>query len=228
MKKLFLIPARGGSKGLPRKNILPLAGKPLICHTVDTALELMKEGDELCVSTDDYEIIELLKNYGISVPFVRPVELSTDSASSRGVILHALEFYSEVHFDIVVYLQPTSPFRSASNINDCIKLFNKELDMVASVRETKSNPYFNLYEEDENGFIKLSKRSNIIRRQDCPPVWELNGAVYIINPSSIISKNMNEFEKIKKYPMDATSSLDIDTNIDWITAVSLIKSNNKI
>ena len=92
----------------------------------------------------------------------------------------------------------------------------------------EAQDFLSLYEEDENGFIKLSKRSNIIRRQDCPPVWELNGAVYIINPSSIISKNMNEFEKIKKYPMDATSSLDIDTNIDWITAVSLIKSNNKI
>lgn len=225
MRKLFLIPARGGSKGLPRKNILPLAGRPMIEYTLDAALGSMDDGDELCVSTDDEEIIKVVEEYGLRVPFVRPYYLSNDTASSRGVILHAIEFYKDMEFDMIIYLQPTSPFRSANHIKDCIQLFTEELDMVVSVQRSKSNPYFNLYEEDEKGYIKLSKQGSFHRRQDCPSVWELNGAVYIINVASIKMKEMNTFNKVIHYPMDPTCSLDIDTKLDWIIANCLIQKN---
>lgn len=227
MKPLILIPARGGSKGVPRKNIKLIGGKPLIQWTIDVAKELFDESI-ICVSTDDFEIKEVVERLGLSVPFIRPPELATDSSGTYEVLLHAIEYYQSIGYepDCLILLQPTSPFRNADHISEALKIYSSKLDMVVSVKETKANPYYVLREEDKNGFLVKSKDSNITRRQDAPKVWEINGAIYIINVSALKSKQLNEFQKVKKYVMDETSSHDIDTIVDWDLAEVIIKKNN--
>jgi N-acylneuraminate cytidylyltransferase len=216
MNPLIIIPARGGSKGVPRKNIKNLNGKPLIQYTIAAALEIF-DAKNICVTTDDLEIRKAAEETGIVVPFLRPKELATDTAGSYEVLLHAIDFYEKQGYiaDVIVLLQPTSPFRTKRHIEEALKLYDNHIDMVVSVKETKSNPYYVLYEENENGFLRKSKESNFTRRQDCPKVWEYNGAVYIINTASLKKQGINAFDKIIKYEMDEFSSHDIDTLFDW-------------
>lgn len=223
MKYLVIIPARGGSKGVPGKNIRLLNGKPLIHYTVEAARSLFNDSD-ICVSTDSKEIKDVVEQIGLKVPFIRPKELSQDHSGSHEVIIHALDFYEKEGFNpnAVILLQPTSPLRTAKHIEEAVKLFGPSLDMVVSVKESSSNPYYNLFEEDSSGFLKKSKKGSYVRRQDCPPVWEYNGAIYVINIQSINHKKIYEFERIRKYEMDITSSIDIDTEIDLLIAESII------
>lgn len=220
MRKLFLLPVRGGSKGLPRKNILPLAGRPMIYYTLDAAIGAIEEGDEICVSSDDDEIIQAVEDYGVKVPFVRPSELAADDSTSEDVLSHAMEWYQSrgKYFDVVVLLQATSPLRKTEHIVEAMSLWRDDIDMVVSVKQTESNPYFNLFEEDEEGFLKISKRGNFTRRQECPKVFEYNGAIYIYNSTSLRKGSISNFTKIRKYLMDAESSIDIDTRRDLILA----------
>ena len=162
MKVLVIIPARGGSKGIPRKNIKLFNGKPLIYYTIDCARAVCPDED-ICVSTDDSEIISVVEQYGLKVPFVRPAELATDTAGTYEVLLHALDFYEKQgkHYDVVMLLQNTSPFRTAEHVKDALKLFNSEVDMVVSVKESSANPYCNLFEEDSNGHLHLNNLSMI-------------------------------------------------------------------
>lgn len=217
MRILFLIPARGGSKGLPKKNIKALNDKPLIYYTIDAVKPLLNSNSEICISTDSNEIREVVLKYGIDVPFMRPAEFSTDFASSEQVMQHALEFYSQngQEFDLLILLQPTSPLRTSKHILDALQLFDRTLDMVVSVKETKSNPYFNLFEEDKGGFLHRSKESTYIRRQDCPQIYEYNGAIYIINVQSLLNKGFGKLDKVKKYVMSEEDSIDIDTIRDF-------------
>ena len=213
---LFIIPARGGSKGLPRKNILPLGGKPLICHSIDAARGL-SDDCHICVSTDDAEIRKVVEDYGLSLPFVRPAELASDTAGSREVLLHAWDFYQRQagrSYSRICLLQPTSPLRTARHIEEALQLWQDDLDMVVSVRESKANPYFNLFEE-EGGYLKKSKSGNYLRRQDAPPVWEYNGAIYIIRPAALQSLPIAQFGKVRKYVMSEADSVDLDTELDY-------------
>ena len=222
---LFIIPARGGSKGLPRKNIIPLAGKPLICYTIDAARGVTSD-ENICVSTDDFEIKEVVENYRLKVPFIRPEELATDISGSREVLLHAIDFYKNQlgkTFAKICLLQPTSPLRTAKHIFEANELWNDDFDMVVSVKESKANPYFNLFEKTERGFLRKSKEGNFLRRQDAPKVWEYNGAIYFINIRAIYEKQLSEFEKVSKYVMDDFSSIDIDSKFDWILANDFVK-----
>jgi N-acylneuraminate cytidylyltransferase len=216
LKYLVIIPARGGSKGVPGKNIRPLNGKPLIHYTVEAARSLFNDSD-ICVSTDSDEIKKVVEQIGLKVPFIRPKELSQDSSGSHEVILHALDFYEKKGFEpeAVILLQPTSPLRTAKHIDEAVKLFGPSLDMVVSVKESSSNPYYNLFEEDSSGFLKKSKKGSFVRRQDCPPVWEYNGAIYVINVNSIKKNRLHKLSNIKKYVMDDISSIDIDTELDF-------------
>lgn len=224
MNILVIIPARGGSKGIIGKNIKPLGGKPLIYYTIDVARTIVDDA-KICVSTDDDQIIRVVKQYGLDVPFKRPAELATDTAGSYGVLLHALNFYESKgeHFDAVILLQATSPFRTANHVKEALTLYNKDLDMVVSVKETASNPYFLCFEEDTKGMLHISKGDgHYTRRQDCPPVYEYNGAIYIINPESLKAMPLSKFTKCKKYVMDREHSLDLDTMLDWIVADYMI------
>ncbi|HAS47569.1 MAG TPA: acylneuraminate cytidylyltransferase family protein [Microscillaceae bacterium] len=228
MKVLFVIPARGGSKGVPGKNIKKLAGKPLIGYSIDYARQFASD-EFICVTSDDDEIIRTTEEYGLAVPFKRPAQLATDTAGSYEVILHALAFYEAqgATFDCVVLLQPTSPFRLKSQLEEAMQLYTSSLDMVASVQETKSNPYYLLFEETNEGYLNISKPGHrATRRQDVPKVYEFNGNLYLINPSSLKShQGFGEFSKIKKYVMSELYSVDIDTLMDWDYAEFLIEKN---
>jgi len=218
MKLIAIIPARAGSKGIPRKNLKLLGEKPLIQYTVEAALKVF-ESKDIIVSTDDNEIKVLCENLGLKVPFLRPSSLATDTAGTQEVLLHAIDFLEKngEFPDGICLLQPTSPFRKSQHVLEAIDIFkeNPEIDMVVSVKETEANPYYVLFEENLEGFLKKSKKGNFTRRQDVPKVWEINGAIYVIKVSSIKKKSISEFENVKKYSMEKKPSLDIDDLFDW-------------
>lgn len=226
MNILVIIPARGGSKGIPGKNIKCLKGKPLIYYTIDAA-RCIVDDEHICVSTDDDSIINTVNQYGLKVPFKRPDYLATDTASTYDVLLHALHFYEDrgEHFDAIVLLQATSPFRTGRHVKEALALYTKEIDMVVSVKEADSNPYYACFEEDVNGMLQISKGDgHYTRRQDCPLVYEYNGAIYVINPNTLKRMPINQFSRRKKYVMDREHSLDLDTMLDWQIAESLISN----
>lgn len=220
MRILFLITARAGSKGLLGKNIKLLGDKPLISYSIDFAIRNLKAEDEICISTDDLNVIKIANNLGINVPFVRPKELASDTATSYDVIMHALDYYEKggKTFDCVLLLQPTSPFRNQQDFENLISTYNRDLDMVVTVKSSKENPYFTLFEEDELGLLNKSKSGNFQRRQDCPKVFAYNGSMYLMKVAALKSKTISEFKKIKKIVMPEERSIDIDTMTDWILA----------
>ena len=227
MRYLVIIPARGGSKGIPHKNIKPLNGKPLIHYTIDVARGVAKDED-ICVSTDDAEIISVVEEYGLKVPFVRPAELATDTAGTYEVLLHALDFYEKQgkHYDVVLLLQNTSPFRTVEHVKEALALYRSDIDMVVSVNATKTNPYYNCFEVDKEGFLKKTlDSSNFIRRQDAPVTYEYNGAIYVINAEQMKKMPLGKFTRKVKYVMDDIHSVDLDTMMDWKYAEFIIKEN---
>lgn len=225
MRPLVVIPARGGSKGIPHKNIKKLGGKPLICYAIDTARKFTTV-DNICVSTDDDDIIKVVENYGLKVPFKRPDYLATDNAGTNGVLLHAFNFYEEkgCRFDMIVLLQATSPFRRAEDVIEASKLYDDTIDMVTSVMPAKCNPYYDGFEDNAEGLLAISKGDGTIeRRQDAPCVWQQNGAVYIINPSQLKAKGLAGMTKIRKYVMDEIHSVDLDNMLDWKIAEIMLE-----
>ncbi len=224
MRSLIVIPARGGSKGIPRKNIKQFAGKPLIYYTIDTARAIVQDED-ICVSTDDDEIIKVVEDYGLKIHFKRPIELASDTAGTYEVLLHALDFYEKQgrHYDVIVLLQNTSPFRTARHVRAAIQLYTPAVDMVVSVKDCSANPYYCVFEEHRDGYLHICKGDGTIyRRQDAPKVYEYNGAVYVINTESLKKQHMHQFAKHIKYLMDEISSFDLDTMNDWMVAESIV------
>ena len=219
MKTLYIIPARGGSKGIPSKNIRLLAGIPLIIHTLQLA-RCFADDKDICITTDSDEIAEFAAQENYSVPFIRPHHLATDESGMHGVILHAIQHYRELGraYERIVLLQPTSPFRLPAHIKKALDLYTDDVDMVVSVKPADANPYFVLFEEDDQGYLVKSKKGNFQSRQDCPQVWQYNGAIYVINTESLNKQRLNEFTRIVKYPMDALHSVDLDTELDWAFA----------
>lgn len=224
MNCLVVIPARGGSKGIPHKNIKSLAGKPLICYSIDIARQFTSD-ENICVTTDDPEIIAVVEKYGLKVPFVRPAELATDTCGSNEVIQHAYKFYVDRggKYDAVVLLQPTSPFRKVEFVKEAVALYDDSIDMVTSVRPAACNPYYDGFEENGEGLLQISKGDGTIaRRQEAPAVWQQNGSIYVINPKSLMDKGMGAFARIKKYAMPEIYSVDLDTMLDWKMAEMML------
>lgn len=225
MIPLIIIPARGGSKGIPKKNIVPLNGRPLIDYTITAALAVAPQS-RIILSTDSEEIAAVARQCGLDVPYRRPAALATDTAGSREVILDAMD-WADLHgigYDAVVLLQPTSPLRTADDVRDAMMLYDDDIDMVVSVAEARSNPYYNCFEADENGYLHVSKGDGLYtRRQDVPPAYEYNGAVYVINPRSIREMPMGVFTRRVPYVMPASRSVDIDAPIDLIMAAHLLE-----
>lgn len=227
MKYLALIPARRDSVGIPGKNWKLLQGKPLIGYSIEIAMKI--PGDvEICISTNALEIQKLSsETYGLSLPFLRPEELSTATTTTREVILHALEFYANKnrYFDGIILLQPTSPLRAIEHVIDCMILFESNAcEMVTSVVESPYNPYYNIYLENQEGFIHRSIPSNYTRRQDCPKSFIINGAIYIIHPEAIKQKEIHEFHQVVKYEMPPDYDIDLDTLLDWEKAEWKLKN----
>ncbi len=227
MEVLVVIPARGGSKGITDKNIKALNGKPLICYSIDVARQFTAD-ENICVTTDDDKIIEVVENYGLKVPFKRPDYLATDSCGSNDVILHAWKFYADngKKYDTVLLLQPTSPFRKVEFLKEAVALYDDRIDMVTSVKLSSCNPYYDGFEENEEGLLTISKGDGTIeRRQDAPCVWQQNGSIYVINTKSLIEKGLSHFTRIRKYAMPELYSVDIDNPFDWKIAELLLQEN---
>lgn len=224
MKPTFLavIPARGGSKGVPRKNIKELAGKPLIAWTIEEAKK-SKFIDRIILSSEDAEIIEVAKRYGCDVPFTRPVELAQDETPGIAPILHAIEQCPD--YDFVVLLQPTSPLRTVEDIDGAIEtLFEKKADFCVSVTESDQSPYW-MYNLDINGKMNpVIKQDNFaFRRQDLPKAFSLNGAVYVANTEQLkVTKSFLTSDTVG-YVMEKERSYDIDTEEDFFLCQQMIR-----
>ncbi len=224
---LYIIPARGGSKGIPHKNIKPLAGKPLICYTIEVALKLAPLS-HIILSTDDPEIARVGREAGLIVDYMRPAELATDTSGTREVIIDAMDWAESrgVVFDKVCLLQPTSPLRTVEDVERCLELYTPEVDMVVSVVEATSNPYYNCFETSPStGFLHISKGDGMLtRRQDAPPAWEYNGAVYVINPEAIRRSPFGAMQRRRPCVVSRDHSIDLDTPLDWAVAETIINT----
>ena len=227
---LYVITARGGSKGIPHKNIKPLGGKPLILYSVEIARQLATDS-LIAVSTDDPAIADVVRGAGLEVPYMRPAELATDTAGSREVIIDIMDYWRDtLHrpFDKVVLLQPTSPFRTVDDVKGCLEFYSPDVDMVLSVMEASCNPYYNCFETGDDGCLHVSKGDGLYtRRQDVPKAWEQNGAVYVINPDSLRRYPLGTMPKRLPFVMPRERSIDLDTPTDWLIAESMINNNTK-
>lgn len=217
MKLLAIIPARGGSKGVPRKNIIPICGKPLIAYTIEPALEAVKLGaiDKLIVSTDDEEIATVSREAGAEVPFLRPDFLSNDKAKSVDVMIHAVDYYKQqgVDYDTVLLLQPTAPLRSVEDIIESLKLFEKEgvSSLVSCYKEEYISDAVTYYKEGNLAIALNPNHNKGIRRQEEKEKFVRNGAIYITTVKQM-NDNHRVFDDIPAmYVMPKERSVNIDT-----------------
>ena len=229
MKILCILPARGGSKGIPRKNVKSLAGKPLIAWTITSALNLPAI-DRLLVSTDDLEIAETARAWGAEVPFMRPEELSSDTAKSIEVVFHALEWLKNRENyvpDCVLLLQATSPLRSTTDIQAAIDLQKeKGASAVVSVCELP-HPLSWVRELGPDGKILPPTETQLVtRRQDARSLYQLNGALYLIQTAVLEKERTFLPENTYAHIMPLERSLDIDTPWDFYLADLILRDQN--
>lgn len=211
---LGLIPARGGSKGVPRKNIRMAAGKPLIAWTIEEAHK-SKYLDRLVLSSEDPEIIEVARRLGVDVPFKRPLELASDDTPGIDPVLHALGELPGYHY--VVVLQPTSPLRNAEDIDGCIlRCEELQANACVSIVRCKEHPYL-MYSVDRSSALQplVSEAKSFHRRQDYPDFFLLNGAVYVAQTDYLKQSRSFFFNRTVGFEMPEERSLDIDTVEDF-------------
>ncbi len=220
MKILATICARGGSKGVKSKNIRELRGKPLIAYTIE-CFKKWGKADRIICSTDSEELADIAKKYGAEIPFMRPVYLATDNAAKLPVLQHALKECEKLDgckYDIIIDLDPTAPLRKLNHLDESLKIFlESDANNLVSVCKSYKNPYFNMVELDENGYAILCKKpkTNIIRRQDTPKVYDLNASIYIYRRDFLIETDKIMSDKMIIYEMPEISSIDIDREIDF-------------
>lgn len=219
---LFIIPARGGSKRLPGKNIKPFFGKPLIIYSLEFARKFVND-DQICITTDCEDIIHCVAKFGYKCQFIRPKELSNDTAKTDDVLRHAMNYYSN-SFNIsrLVLLQPTTPFREMQSLAKAINLFSeKKCDLIISCKKTKSSPYTHLFEKTVDDYLLKSK---VAPSNQIPDVFEVNGSLYIIDANRLKEADLYQFDKIRMVEMSHYYSTDIDTQEDWDYAEFLVNS----
>lgn len=222
-KVLAFIPARAGSKGIKDKNIIDLGGKPLIAYTIEAAKK-SKYVDKVIVSTDGENIANVAKQYGAEIPFFRPKELAEDNSNVLSALIYTLEQLKKIkdNYDIIILLQPTSPFRNEKHIDEALELLiNNNLTSLLSVCETDKNPTL-IRKVDNNNKLTPLIDTNISLRQEMDKYYILNGAIYINYVKDI---KENKFLKDNEYGyiMDKCYSLDIDEPIDLEVANIYIK-----
>jgi CMP-N,N'-diacetyllegionaminic acid synthase len=219
-RTIATICARGGSKGLPGKNIRPFAGRPLIAHTIAQALACPAI-DGVYVSTDDERIAEVARQAGATVPYLRPAELATDQAGKLPAVEHLVRRLEAAGEPIarIVDLQPTSPLRQPADITGALAVADRAdlPQLVVSVREAADNPYFNLVEQGADGLVRLSKGAGNARRQDTPTVFALNGSIYVWQRAALTHAAVHGLwsVRIAAYPMPRWKSVDIDDLEDF-------------
>lgn len=231
MRVLGLIPARGGSKGVPRKNIRLLGNKPLLQYTIDAAKAATRLTD-VVLSTDDDEIAKCGVQLGVEVPFMRPDYLATDEASSIDVVVDVIERLRQIgrEYDAVCLLQPTSPFRSFDAIDEAIAKFeNGNTDSLLSVLEVphEYNPHW-VYEQEANGALRIStgEKEIIKRRQDLPKAFYRDGSIYLTKTKILIEQKSFYGDSIGFVQSDPQYACNIDTMKDWEKAEQKIKDLN--
>lgn len=229
MKILGIIPARGGSKGVPGKNIKPLHGKPLLAYTAEVALasELL---DTVMLSSDDNKIIETAKSIGLAVPFIRPAEFAQDDTPTIKVIQHALDWYEQqnIFFDAVCLLQVTSPFRTVAFLNEAIlKFSNSGCDSLVSVQKVphEYNPHWT-FEANSNGQLKIATgdREIITRRQELPIAYHRDGSIYLTKTATIQKEHSLYGQTIAFIESPKECYVNIDTMADWERAELMAKN----
>lgn len=228
MRLLALVPARGGSKRIPNKNIRPLGGKPLIAWTIDVARDTPEVADVL-VSTDSPVIAQAAQLAGALVPWLRPAELSTDTATSMAVCMHALDWYEKEKgpVDGLLLLQPTSPFRRVESVRRGVALFSAHPQQsVVSFSPAESHPMwcYRIHGERVQPFMDDTDKPT--RSQDLPPAYVINGAFYAASPDYL--RQRHSFLGPDTVPLvmdDARETIDIDTEWDWTLAETMLKAN---
>lgn len=219
--------ARGGSKGLPGKNIRKLGSKPLIAWAIEQALAA-KGIDRAIVSTDSYEIAEIAKKYGAEVPFIRPLELSQDNSPEWLAWRHAINYYYENtggYPKAMVSVPTTSPLRLSTDIEKCIEEFDKGgVDTVIAVTDSHRSPYFNMVKQNADGTVGLVNppQTYLIRRQDAPLVYDITTVCYVINPAFLMKHNSIFEGRLKAVYVPPERAIDIDTLLDFQIAEGLL------
>ena len=227
MKYIVLICARGGSKGLPGKNVKPLNEIPLIGWSINIAKQIDRIS-RIIVSTDSEEIAKVALEYGAEVPFMRPKELAQDDSPEWIVWKHAIkhvESYGNEDIDAIIVLPVTAPLRSVKDVNSCIDLFEEsEVDSVITVSEASRSPYFNMIVNNDSGYASLviSPENQITRRQDAPEVFDMTTVAYVVN-TNVVKQSNSIFEgKVKSIIIPQERSIDIDTLLDFKIAECLV------
>lgn len=232
MRVLGLITARGGSKGVPRKNIRLLCGKPLLQYTAEAALAAAAL-QRVVLSTDDEEIAQVGRDCGLDVPFLRPLELARDDTPTLPVLQHAVRFLEEngACFDAICLLQPTNPLRRAADIDGCVALWkNGNADAVMTVLPVPAeyNPHW-VYFQQGDGTLFLSTReaAPLPRRQQLPAAYHREGSVYVVSRDVLMQQNSLYGSRLLGYAMNAERSINIDTPEDWRRAEQLLCPGNE-
>ncbi|HOS45035.1 MAG TPA: acylneuraminate cytidylyltransferase family protein [Paludibacter sp.] len=229
-KVVCIIPARGGSKGVPRKNIKLLAGKPLIAYTIEQALE-SKYIDRTIVSTEDDEIADISRQFAAEVPFMRPENLAGDHVATVDVLLHAINWLEEKElysFDILALLHTTTPLRAVEDIDACIEMLKStKADNVFTVTEAYRNPYFNMVEVDERGKVQLIKQGSFTSRQSAPKVYDMNSSIYVWWKERFKKSVKIFMDNSRIYIMPKQRSVDIDDDIDFKIAEMIMAEKTK-
>lgn len=225
MKIFAFIFARGGSKGVPRKNIRPLAGKPLIAYAIETA-QKSTHIQRVIVSTDDEEIAAVAREYGAEVPFMRPAELAQDNSSEWLAWQHAIQNVEP--FDIFVSVPTTSPLRSAADVNACIEmLLNTDADMVITGTPARRSPYYNMVQLDEVGQAKVViDTAQFVNRQAVPAVYDMTTVAYVTYPQVILQRGgvFDAANKVRMVIVPPERALDIDSELDLAFAEFVMKN----
>lgn len=232
MEVLAVIPARGGSKGIKRKNLVDFNGKPLVAHSIEHALRC-RSITRTIVSTDDDEIAQVSKSVGAEVPFMRPDDLSADHVLDWPVFVHALQLLAETenyHPDIVVHLRPTAPYRKPGWIDEAVNLLidHPGASSVRSVSEPEKHPY-RMFTTDSQGYLDpIMKHKHpepyLLRRQDLPVVFYYNCVIDVTRPSTILEDKSMTGAKIFPYVMNSDEAIDIDSPRDLMIAKFLVES----
>lgn len=226
---IAIIPARGGSKGLPRKNIKELCGKPLIAWSIEAGLG-SRYIDEVIVTTDSEEIAHIARAFGASVPFMRPTELASDTATSFDAIKHALDYCeNELNkkFDYIVLLEPTSPLRDRNDIDMAIEqlLSNPQASALVGICKTESqNPAFLVKKNDENFLVGYeNKNMKVLRRQDISDVYFFEGSIYVSHIETLLNEKTFYHETTLGYEVPKWKALEVDDLDDFVMIEALMK-----